>query len=274
MQKKSKQIGIACGMGTFLGILLGLGASIEFGLGWWMIAIGALVGGAAAYLSYDLNEVGRAFVRAWRALSGYEPDRELAKRYWRHVLVLALIGLTFGLYASGGLFIMRQYGSTLPDSIMIDLAFGAFVFVIMPLLVAAADVYSDSKKQPNRHERLQHIDKEYERVKWLAWRANPISFPFWCMLGILLLARWFVMNAIPFLFRVPWKTFCAVHSNKRTLCFVDTVIAVLIGGVAGYSYGSLLYGMLIGVPFGILLGIASFEILSVRLLKLVPRDAR
>ena len=61
------------------------------------------------------------------------------------------------------------------------------------------------------------------------------------------------------------RTFVYVHSERRTLCFVDETL----GAVAGFSLGSAVLGAVVGA----ILGFVNYEFVSIRLLKLVPAKA-
>ncbi|MGH7936402.1 MAG: hypothetical protein ACREF8_05285, partial [Chthoniobacterales bacterium] len=54
--------------------------------------------------------------------------------------------------------------------------------------------------------------------------------------------------------------FIHVHSERRTLCFVDATL----GAALGYSFGS----AIIGAVAGAVLGVVNYELISVRWLKL------
>ncbi|HXK31292.1 MAG TPA: hypothetical protein VJZ94_00875, partial [Candidatus Paceibacterota bacterium] len=56
--------------------------------------------------------------------------------------------------------------------------------------------------------------------------------------------------------------FVYVHSQRRTICFIDATI----GATIGYFFGS----AIIGAIAGALLGVINYEIVSVRWLRLVP----
>lgn len=62
-----------------------------------------------------------------------------------------------------------------------------------------------------------------------------------------------------------WKLFKLIHSQKRLICFVDAVI----GGTIGFYY----HNPLVGAAVGGLLGMVNYELVSVRWLKLVPKQA-
>jgi len=63
--------------------------------------------------------------------------------------------------------------------------------------------------------------------------------------------------------RFVWLVFCEVHSDVRLLCGLDAAI----GAACGYFAGSVLIGLISG---GVM-GLVNFEVVSKRVLKLVPK---
>lgn len=57
-------------------------------------------------------------------------------------------------------------------------------------------------------------------------------------------------------------TFVYVHSERRTLCFVDATL----GAAIGYAFGSAIIGMIAGIVAGVI----NYEIISKRVLRIVP----
>ncbi len=64
--------------------------------------------------------------------------------------------------------------------------------------------------------------------------------------------------------RLVKTVFILIHSNERLLCMVDAAIGVAVFHFTG---NNIFLGMLAGGA----LGVINYEIISVRLLKLVPR---
>jgi len=289
MRNDSRQIAFACSIGTALGISLGLGASIQFNFGWWVILIGAVVGGSFAFLAYDFKLVFSMLKQVYRDLCGWEPDWELIKACWGVVpLMTGIMGTVFLIFISliSGGFIKVNEGVDPPPllllwlmgTVLLSLAFSSVV------VIGLFDTPS-YRRELSRDEKLERASEAKEWLKQTLYYFNPVTGWFWAAAALWYSFRWVAMSLIPgtihLLFRIlgffgklGWQTFLYILSDKRILCFASTFVAVVIGGMAGYRYGSIFYGMLVGVPIGVALGVLSFEILSVRVLGLVPKTTQ
>ena len=118
------------------------------------------------------------------------------------------------------------------------------------------------------------FQKELGEIKGFAKMFNPFFIFFWYTPKYLLLGVWYLFKGIWWLVRrgIPgaavviarfsWHLFKLIHSDERLLCGIDAAIGVLIG----YFTGNALIGALLGGLFGVL----NFEIMSKRVLKVVP----
>ncbi len=103
----------------------------------------------------------------------------------------------------------------------------------------------------------------YQQGRWkILLKINPIAvYCYWPIWGIVWFASRLILLTI-FISRFTRNLFILIHSDWRLLCGIDS----LVGATAGFLLGNVFWGMLIGG----LTGLLNYEILSVRILKLVP----
>lgn len=132
-------------------------------------------------------------------------------------------------------------------------------------------------------------------VRRVALFINPVVLPLLFAAGTLFLLWKIVVALAPYfwraraLLRCVWRApkatwllavftarfvrlvFIYIHSTARVVCFVDTALGV---AVAYTLVAPTLQAMLAGGAFGLVFGVLDYELISVRLLKLVPARAR
>ncbi len=241
----------ACAIGGFLGSLAALEVSRNF---WW---IGLLVGFAAGYLSYELKKVIAAVPIAWRAATSWRPD----KRYWGNLFKLlpASIGILWT-YGSAVMIFPSVLSFAHGDQRHAKMLFGE-IFPLWCLAVVPAAFFMTATL-------AYDADTEWQRQRML--KHNPFRVLFWLLpkcivLGMVFLVRgtfWLFVKGVPAFCRFIKHLFLLVHSDIRLLCGVDAAI----GAAVGYFTGHAPVGMLAGG----LIGVLNFEVVSKRVLKLVP----
>lgn len=123
------------------------------------------------------------------------------------------------------------------------------IFTILPALAALTVSNTELSADTRRWQKF-------------AQQCNPFS--------VIMLAAWYAVrftpSAVKFLTHFTTILFRLIHSKERLLCMVDAAI----GAVIGHFFGNAITGALLGGLFGAL----NFEILSKRVLKVVPVRSR
>ncbi len=293
MENKTRaQIVIACFAGAFIGALIGLTLK-AYGSFLWIPS--ALVGGLVAYLTYDLRAVGAACRRAWREVSAWRLPPGLGKKSAEISLVYLLLALgatsvlfeicfPVALLLSRTLSVIESTPLT-TAGLLLSATYALILSAIIGMIVTALPVIATyveySARWPNPWPK--ELSSPWRRIKMaLKFIAltNPIAFPFvgcywsgrqlWKKRaaigrGMARLAQT-TFRGVKTVSRFIARIFVLIHSDVRTLCFVDAAI----GATIGYFAGSALIGGLVGAAWGLL----NYEIISVRILKISPAHVR
>ncbi len=255
----------ACFLGGFIGTLV----ANQFHFFWWLgLIVGALIG----YLSVEPKEVVSAVPKAWRAARGWH--WRPAKGYWETVGYGVLSVFSVGLW-SFGIFSLCIFSwpSVFPDFYLKSSDFhylamfflgGVFFWSLLMGFVVALNLIGTNERE---------LEEERRCFRGLAYYSLPPIFLFWHLprflvwfcrripTGFLATIRGLVTFA-RFLWRFSKELFIRIHSKERLLCAVDSAIGVCVG----YLAGNAILGGLAGVAFGML----NYEIVSKRILHLVP----
>ncbi|MBI3020050.1 MAG: hypothetical protein HYY60_01865 [Parcubacteria group bacterium] len=284
MRKESLNIAIACFIGGVLGVFVAKAIAEMYGLvsytAMWFIAgvIGALMGGAVAYLVYDPSAVISAMRRAWYELADTENLKRWGMTTLREALGVIFVVATFAAVGTsiGGIIFLavivdsRLYGTAFSDGGgMLALSLVAF-FILNTGMVVFGSVPRKLHPMITKLERNPEFNHTFA---FLALATNPVTVA----LAIPYRLWQFIVN-IPRITRIVWHLavftaryaraiFVLIHSDKRTICFVDTAI----GAMVAYTLVSeTLVAMLAGGTLGLIFGLLNYELVSVRWLKIVP----
>ena len=259
--KQTVMVALACFAGALIGALIALELAAHFSWGTYAWPLGALLGGGIAYLTYDITALWSGITRAFDEVVGWQPDPRWWKAYAKGIMYFsgAMSGAIFWIFACM-IFLLE-----LPNTAGIldfNWLIGAFyVSVVAFLFFSAVAALGSLTKQE-----LGKMECRVQEFKQLFRYTNHITAPFWaahyCFKGI----RWLFVHApsaAALIGRFVKTAFRYVHSDIRMLCFVDAAL----GASAGVYFGSALIGGIIGL----ILGVINYEVISVRVLKLVPR---
>lgn len=228
---------MACLLGAGIGALVALQMGRFF---WWT---GALVGGLTGYLAYDFKEVPMAVSRAWRLASGWRLS-ERQKQGW--MIVFAML---FSILSWGGAVLLLLWLTSLKSGFLIGDVFGGILAGFLIWMLVNVIVTED-------------VDDK-DLLRWFLRNTNPITICFWRFpRGCWYAAKWLVMIALPIVGRFFKELFLLVHSDIRLLCGLDATLGAALGYFAGNAF--------IGAIAGGLLGVVNFELLSKRVLKVLP----
>lgn len=244
MDSRVLKVFVAVAFGAFVGTLVSFEVN---GAIWW---VGLLAGGLVGYLFYKPMKVVRAIpcvasVAARQAGSVFEV----------FMLIVAMI-LLFGT----GILILLFWGApialTLTASKEIRETAQANIFLMFALMMGMAWscgllCYFTAVEKKKKVRNIKNI-----ATSILRYSPIPVTaLLLYRMIESIPSTMRFMIFFVPGLFRL-------IHSDIRLLCSADAAI----GTVIGYFTGSALTGALLGGLFGVL----NFEILSKRILKLVP----
>ena len=244
----------ACALGAFIGALVAL----QLGAFWF---VGVLVGGFTGYMVYEFQKVISAVKIAWNAVAGirfhrWRPNKEYWKLYFRcfpPIFLSFSIGICWLI-----LFLLMINDHTISG--WHEFALSAILFEATALLasiMAAFDV--DTAENTRFMDSLWKFSRE----------GNPVSVLCWYLPRGILKGTVFCVKRIPAGAHATGKfcslVFVQIHSDERLLCGVDAAIGAGIGWSAGNP--------LVGAIAGGLFGVVNYEIVSKRILKVIPQRA-
>jgi len=248
----------SAGIGTMIALQIG-------GYLWW---IGMVIGGLIGYLSYEFKAVISAIVFAWKEVLNIQPNWPEIKNACKQVFwaLMFLAGIGSSMYATCS-FVSRGIEGSEVAILLALIGFAASVFFVIGQIEAEQG----------------QLFPPYLNPYWFKMAilfTSPIFFFIvWPIVVLYYFALWIILffREIPKL--IPkiakgaislsklvasfFKTvFVQIHSDERLLCFLDAGI----GAGIGYYY----HYALIGAIAGGILGVANYELISKRWLKLVP----
>lgn len=271
---KRESIGIvgACALGALIGTLVALDIATRFEYGRYFWSVGALFGGIVAYIAVDIHKLVAGIVRAYRATLSHFAQK--SRFYWR-IIAPGLVSLAF-LEISWAVAAVAMFLLGNTDLATIALVFSGVLFFPVNSLWAIDDTPANGNLSFG--QRRGYVEWHRVCIGALAI-GNPIVLPFSLIAGMVwllwtalrqtkLVALWigsFTVRAIKAIGQFVKYTFIYIHSQRRTICFVDATL----GAAVGHSFGSALVGAIAGA----LLGLVNYELVSVRWLKLSPAPA-
>lgn len=309
MKNRTLSVVIASALGAFVGALIALQIARIGGYGKYLAWIGALVGGFVAYCAIDPKHfakgvmAGAVRTRAVaRTMVGWRPNM----LYWGALLGYALTGLSVtsivAIMCLGPMAIIGKIFDGAPKDYQVPLS-GWFLMlgfgVLVSTLFAAFELSRENyefrvDKKPTYDDFLKEKRaKRYAELKHL----NPICALYWAFRGIFWLvkkafekafcfANWlvdrtldtpdFVISAtrklglVALFVGILIAVFCSsvfmfIHSERRTTCFVAAAIGATIGYFANNA--------IVGAVAGGLIGLAEYQLIAVKWLKIKPRTA-
>ena len=281
MRKETWSVVMACALGALIGGLSALDIAARFAWGRYLWVFGALLGGMVAWCVVDFKQLRAGIARSYRTSADTIAERyrgvkgwRLHKLYWKAVIT-SMVGIEI---ISISLFMLGFLGKIILDKQYLGPFFGFFLFILTVLSVIAAIVVAlialfsfSILRGYGEGALLNSIEEDMFAIKFM----NPIILPFYLICAAVDLLRYgpdvvrfsasaahFLGDAVREFGRFLVRTFIYVHSERRTICFVDATI----GAVTGYFMGEALLGAVIGA----ILGSVNYEIVSIRWLKLIP----
>lgn len=279
MKKETLSVLSACALGAFIGALSALEIQSYFEYGSYFWGIGALFGGTIAYIAVDFRQFCDGVVHLYRNTVAWRP-------HWLWWRALGLVYIETASFVSTAILIF-----ILPFVILANLD-STFVALMILLWMGIIGWFSigtvflgflgTARDGKSREEWECNLKSSIKRSLDGIHRINPVSVA-------ILLTRCVISSSVHILhglydgavhspqmiaaigssIKTTSKTFVRfiasvfvrVHSNRRTLCFVDATL----GAVSGFFLGSATLGAVVGA----ILGVINYELIS-RWLKLVP----
>lgn len=304
MKKESLSVMFACALGAFIGALSAIEISARFEYGSYFWGVGAIFGGLVAYCAVDFQNFCAGVARSYRVSAGNVASAYHRATTWKRyplywkataasVLGLLALATSFALM-SHAIFSYLEWPAPENEPVVHSLISGVGVgfYLVTTMLVVGALFWPFTNKKKywqkldydTKGSYQEFLSRDMSMGLLVFKYGNPIILPFFllwlfahtlCGVGEYLWenkAR--IMDAIVtlayFLCRETWRfvvrTFVYVHSERRTLCFVDATL----GAVVGFSLGSAVLGAVVGA----VLGFVNYEFVSIRWLKLVPAKAK
>ena len=241
---------LACFLGGFIGTLV----AKNLGFFWW---IGLIAGGFVGFLSYEFKAVIIACKNAWKAVIGIRITKEQWQKFENHLKLYFQdwFSSTMGLYGTIVIGVMLVLCLTDTKYNWVGVGMVMAFFFLCSFLTAYLLFELD-------------VDKK-TRKSLLRW--NPVRIYCWIVpkyifLGVVYLIKHtpkFIAEIVKTILRFTKHVFIEIHSEIRLLCGIDAAIGVCIGFFTG---GNALIGGIAGAIFGGL----NYEIISKRILHLVP----
>lgn len=274
MHKQSFSIGFACALGAFVGALVAMEIAARFAYGGYLWAFGALAGGIVAYVTVDFRELCTGTARAYSRTVAWRPNG----LYWK-ALGMSLVGyMTLASTIAAVALAMAMVVHPVPSKMLVVMVgvIASITATIMAILDCSARPTWPWPDNFTKERLLRSRRQGY----WLLVHANPFSAGFYAvyfsMRGTLYLVRhipaaWaWCVAAVPIAYATSRafaiQAFIYVHTERRTICFVDATI----GAAAGYHFGS----ALIGAAIGAILGVVNYELVAIKWLKLIPAKTK
>jgi hypothetical protein len=248
--------------GGFVGAFVSLDLAARFAYGPMLWPFGTLLGGLIAWIIVDFRDFMSGVRRSYYKVIDWKPNRAYWKAYF-----LVFGGLCV-LYTNVVLVLGVIVVCTVPsDGVLFGLAFagiGEAMIVLLSAFFALTFITRDSATSDAAY------CNQLEQNNLFGWKLIVWTNPIGALHGAYLCCVWAAVRtpyATAVCVRITkafiFEVFIHVHSERRMICFVDATL----GAAAGYFLGSALVGAFVGV----LLGIANYEIVSKRWLKIAPR---
>ncbi|MEN9614413.1 MAG: hypothetical protein RLZZ347_720 [Candidatus Parcubacteria bacterium] len=257
-----KRIGFACALGAFIGALFSLEFAKHFEYGKYLWSVGAFIGGLVGYVSYQFKEI----VAACREQEKRQQIIQNLRPAWNFLvngslvvvcifLGILLVTLNWMLFLSTLFFSGVKSGmlgaaGPLTDAITTVSAVGGVSGFMC--FMAYAMIWHVERKNEDLWDMTYSFIRNFNPLG-LIWHS--LSLLYWIAVRV----PWFISQCMQFAQGV----FIHVHSDIRTICFVDSVIGATIGYFSGNA--------LIGAVVGAILGVVNYRLVSVRWLKLCPK---
>jgi len=254
---KTPRIFVACAVGAFIGSTI---AIQMYQMLWW---VGAAIGAFVAYLGYNIEEVIAAIPVAYRRTINWRPDHEWWCAYRRCIASVSNgvantyigvgIAVSSAMLWTGGFALLKQVGPIL--GLMLFFTYLASVLLASFFSLGDTTEMLNKKTMPSANPlKFWFQIAPHGIFRGLAWSVENfpkgIATSIIVVIAVALVAKNFII-----------EFFRLIHSELRLLCAVDAALGTAVGYFTGNP--------LIGAVAGGLLGVVNYEIITVRVMKLV-----
>lgn len=273
MNKERVSLVVACFMGASTGALISLECARWFTYGEYFWILGALIGGCVAYVVVDFERVIQAvriaLKKSWSEFIATNCDWNSVKAillFW--LGALCLLATTSIYFVLTGVILRMIVG----EPYDLERLIGGQPFLLTIVGIFVMDFRVSFSRNVSTQKQI------YERMNVNGVRMlknyNPFSVIFlllvgvicylsMCTLSIIKIVRFMpgaIVSVVTFIARFFMRVFVLIHSQRRTICFVDATL----GATVGFFLGSAIIGGIAGAFFGLL----NYEIVTKRILKI------
>jgi len=264
------KIFLSAALGALIGSLVALELTSYL---WW---IGAIVGGLAGYLAYEIHRIPRAVKNGFEQILNFRPDYKMIRRFFLAYLGGLSISYTFSIICCIGLLNTNTAINSEEIVLFSVIYLPLFLSVCALLAILAATLPPNEQTDEN----IRVIRESHRRLRMVAIKyLNPLAFPFTIIYLIVksitknhLRIISFIKKSLLFMVIGFWLKlyfllkfiFIQIHSDVRVIC----MIGAAIGSIIGYIFQNPILGAIVGGIMGIL----SYQIISVRILKLKSKS--
>ncbi|HVY72734.1 MAG TPA: hypothetical protein VG984_01625 [Candidatus Paceibacterota bacterium] len=228
---------------------------------WWAACIGAAVGGAVAYIAYDLREVRDGLLHAYRRTINWTPYRP----YWRAVFAMCggFLSLIYTVLTGVMILFVPEF---MPLGHMAWFGLAMFVFATVFGISMGFLVVRDTKHDVGyvEHGYFRLCKLESDGVE-LRRTVNPVTAVRFLLslLKIVVVEApgliWFFVTGTAgrmargarAIARFAVEFIAYIHSKNRAICAMDVMFGVLVGAALSYTWLAFGVGLLVGLGFGI-----------------------
>lgn len=275
----------ACAIGGAVTVLAAIAVAPV--LNWWLVILAILAGFSGGYLSWEFREAVYAVPEVWRSFKKdfvrwsqpfvrrYNKTAEFLKDgphpfFWEFIVVILLL-LICSFYMSRDMAIKE--GGGLFSFLVFTGAF--FVFSVMFLFyscVAGFIITAIGAKICGVTD-WPVVPKEGEKSPKRKWKDVLL----WQITGVILFIPYVLWQSVGFVTKFVKKYFILIHSRERLLCGFDGLLGGLGFAVWVWSNPAmpatqrvLMIGL--GAMLGGMFGFISYQLISIKWLKLVPKS--
>ncbi len=268
-------IALACGLGALIGSSLMLSIGNPF-----FTTLGAILGGLVGYLSYRPFEVIQAVIDVFNSIPWKEKYQDALPGLKLFGIVIVFLPTMFvsgvfsfwlGEFMFGEEFMINESAPTSVQQYRMIIFFEILIGMILGVM--SLEYSKDTNDTASAFKFL------FVSVL-LPSPLGTLAVILAVVCGILYCIWFFLTRILPMLYRglvtgckcIPgiiiflamfcWQVFVRIHSDRRLMCLTDAATGSLIGYCAGSA--------IIGCISGALIGLLNYEVISKRLLKLVP----